>query len=674
MYTAGYLKRISSARILALLVLLMCSAGLRAAGGDTLKVQSHKDVVIKTNPSVGYTDYPQWAVFPDTTKPYHKVFAYLTFECAPGLMCGEWDYLNYIYLGHKGGKKGDSLGYEIARFITPYGKYWHDGSGWKHGWYIDVTDFGMLMRDSMQVIYRHTGYEGTDRGWKINLTFYIVEGTPVREPVKITKLWDGSFQHGNASDPINNHLLPINVTMNPLTASGRLHIMQTGHGSDATSNCCEFASMTRTVKLDNTVLETGEVWRDNCGFNSLYPQAGTWIYDRANWCPGSTVRPRTLDFSLAGGSTHAVDMDMQAYTGSGSLGNYVITSYLMEYKAPAHTLDASMEAIISPSKEFEYLRYNPVCGMPAIVIKNEGTSALNSLTVTYGPKGGAKSVYNWTGNLAFLKTDTIVLTTPVQWGGATSGQFEVELSNPNGSVDQYPANDKSHSDFVLPPTYADKLILQLFTNKAASENSYSIRDANTGSVVLQRAVLQDETLYRDTLSLPNGCYLFEFLDTGTPPASNPLNKDGLSWWGNPNAGNGTFRIRNGHTGTTIRDFTASYNSNGYSVSGGDFGTKILQQFMVNTVINRIAPATPGQNSLLIYPNPSSGKFMLSTELASGPGKASLEIYSMLGEKVYASESKGSADIQVDLSYLPKGAYMVRMVTEKEQIIRRIILH
>ena len=92
-------------RILFILLLGVTST----IGAQVSTVQTHKDVVIQTEPSRGFTNYSGWGVFPTEGKTYSKVTATLTFECAPGLRCGEWDYLNYIYLGKRRGNKKDSL-------------------------------------------------------------------------------------------------------------------------------------------------------------------------------------------------------------------------------------------------------------------------------------------------------------------------------------------------------------------------------------------------------------------------------------------------------------------------------------------------------------------------------------------------------------------------------------
>jgi hypothetical protein len=92
----------------------------------------------------------------------------------------------------------------------------------------------------------------------------------------------------------------------------RLRILQTGHGMDKTENCAEFCSKYRDVLFDNQIVEHRDIWSE-CATNPVYPQAGTWIYDRANWCPGCMVDPEGFSFLVQPGSVHEIDVDMQPY-------------------------------------------------------------------------------------------------------------------------------------------------------------------------------------------------------------------------------------------------------------------------------------------------------------------------------------------------------------------------
>ena len=255
-----------------------------AAIGDTTYVTSHNNITVVTNPNTGSNGYLSWAVFPSNATTYRKIILTLSHRCPSPMACGEWDYLDYVYLRRTGSVNNASQDIELARYITPYGNSFN--SNFRSSWTLDVTDFAAFLHDSVEIEYIHTGYEtNVGRGWVVNVEFATIEGIPVMAPISFKRLWHGSFPFGNASNPIENYLPADTTITNFNTANLRLKITQSGHGSDA-NYCAEFCSKTRSVYFDNNLVEIQPVWR-LCGTNPLYPQGGTWVYDRANWCPGN---------------------------------------------------------------------------------------------------------------------------------------------------------------------------------------------------------------------------------------------------------------------------------------------------------------------------------------------------------------------------------------------------
>lgn len=642
---------------------LLFAVFLSAQTGEPIVVKAHEDVVIKTDPSVGHTRYPVWAEFPSVETEYYKVVAYLQFECAPGLNCGEWDYLNYIHIGKTGGVDGDSLAWEIGRFITPYGNYWKSSGNWKFGWYFDMSDFGTLLHDSVQIVYTHTGYEANhDRGWMINLTFHIIPGTPPLSVHKITPLWKGSFRYGDENNPIEDHLTTQNILLEENTQTANLKIIQTGHGMDTPDNCSEFCMKHRTVKMNDDVIDERYVWRE-CGFNALYPQAGTWLYDRANWCPGENVPYHDLYLqNLTGGAEIALDLEMEPYTATENIGNWVFSSYLFEYCAPNYETDAAVEEILAPSTEFIHKRLNPICGHPIVAIKNNGAETLTSLTIKYGPKGGSMLEFDWTGNLDFMQIDTVRLPGMPEWHtGDGSNLFEVQLLNPNGKTDQFPQSDVAFSTFEAVPEYPENLTIHLKTNKAPTENYYFLIDLHTRDTILNKNDFERLTTYKDTVYLQvGGCYSLELYDDGPPPEAYPLNKDGLAWWANSYDGTGAFYLLEGNK--RLKTFNP------------DFGTKILHQFTV-VEANSIEETDASSAALEIFPNPSTGivdvKYEFKDFAAADRRIIVKDIFGRAVKEVKISQIAGTE--RIDLSALPKGVYLVVLQGDKSIKTTKLIL-
>lgn len=535
--------------------------------------------------------------------------------------------------------------YELARYITPYGNGLSLGTGWT--WTFDVSDYRTLLADSVHLAAGN---------WQelLNMKFLMIKGTPPRDVVGIQNLWNGGFNYGQPSDPIESHLQPLNINIPANAFNTRWKSRITGHGMDTPQNCAEFCAKHHYYKVNGTQQFSKLVWRDNCDLNPLYPQGGTWVYDRANWCPGAEVW--TYDFELTPfvtpGTTAVLDHDVEAYTNTGGWDYFQIEDQLVSYSAPNFTLDAALEDILSPSTNQMWLRYNPICTSPVIRIKNTGSSNLTSLTISYGLNGGIPSVYNWTGNLAFLQTAEITLGNFAWTPSATD--FIVTLSSPNGGTDQYSLNNSKISHYTYPPIIPSQFVIEFKTNAYPWENQYTLKDA-AGNIIRSRVGtnLTANTVYKDTVNLTDGCYEFELSDSG---------EDGLSWWANTAQGTGYVRFKKVSPATILKNFNA------------DFGGKVYQQFTVNTATGITDFVVSKTNTLNVYPNPGDGHVYINIDLNSfQSGK--IEIHDLLGKKVYEYELKdiSAESIEADLSGLKKGIYFVNLLTENECLSKKLII-
>jgi hypothetical protein len=72
------------------------------------------------------------------------------------------------------------------------------------------------------------------------------------------------------------------------------------------------------------------------------------------------------------------------------------------------------------------------------------------------------------------------------------------------------------------------------------------------------------------------------------------------------------------------------------------------------------------NSIKVYPNPSYGTFTFS--LSNINEKCNIQIYNMLGQKVYEEIRQPADDNLIDLSVQPNGVYMYRAIANSGKII------
>jgi len=547
-------------------------------------------------------------------------------------MQGYWPYWNVFEVVND---------IEIARAITPYGGLLPNT--WSFTWVSDVTDFAPLFKDSAEF---RVVYEGYQDGFTVSLDFALVHGTPAREALAVERMWTGGFAYGIQTDPIENRLDARVVTIPTFATGGtKLRILQTGHGFGGNQNCAEFCPKNHYILVNNTITHTGKVWRDQCGLNPIFPQGGTWLYDRAAWCPGEIVYPFEHELTpfVTLGASHTLDMDMDPFTNvNNNFPGYGVGANLIYYGSPNFTRDAGLEDILAPSRDMRYHRFNPVCGKPRIVIRNSGTQSLNTVDIEYGIIGGTPSVYTWNAGtaLSFLDTAWIDLPPPVYSDPSASGKFFARIASVNGSgSDEYATNDTLMSLMEQPPLYTDGIIIAIKANSAAAQTRVDVYD-ESGNTVFNKANYTANALERDTLLLPHGCYKFELKDSG---------KNGLSFFTFNNDGAGTARLHNVSSGAMLVNFDPN------------FGTSQIHYFTVGYGLQEDKIAE--QIEWSIYPNPSSGSFRVEGNITES---LQVEVYSLQGNRVFYQEDV-LANQEIFLNTITPGMYLIRILSESGKV-------
>jgi photosystem II stability/assembly factor-like uncharacterized protein len=131
-----------------------------------------------------------------------------------------------------------------------------------------------------------------------------------------------------------------------------------------------------------------------------------------------------------------------------------------------------------------------------------------------------------------------------------------------------------------------------------------------------------------------------------------------------------YRTVNGGSNWTV-DYTDTCSScailkadfeNGVGYAVGSSGT--LVKFGTTTSVVE----TESLDTVSIYPNPGTGKFMIKW---SNNEKSILQIFDILGNKILETEL--SSTTQIDLSDNARGIYMARLTNGKKQLIKKIII-
>jgi len=443
--------------------------------------------------------------------------------------------------------------YEIGRYITPYGIGLDLGpKGFK--WIFDVTDYAPILRNNVTL-------SAGNQQELIDLTFKFIKGTPPRNVTQIDQLWsDRNAEFVNVL--AGTQLSPVDVVLDPDAAAFRVKTWSSGHRFSNPTNCAEFCQRIHTLSVNGQTTHEWLLWTE-CGDNPVYPQGGTWLIDRAGWCPGAPVDlyDHELPSSAAPGSTVSIDYGIKKGAAQEDWGVWDVTGQLIGYGAPNHQLDAAITEVIRPNDWEFYSRLNPVCGQPEIIIQNTGATTLTSAVIEYGVEGQAQSTFNWTGSLGFLQKDTVALPTPA-WPSSTGPfRFTARITKPNNGTDAYANNDQQVRTSVMPPVYYSDLEINLRTNKqAALQYEWVLRRLDNNTVIQQGRNLADDSLYVYPFQLENGCYEYEL-----------INKEGYGldfWFLRDQLGSGSLLFKSG--GATMKVFEP------------DFGNRAWMQFIVGS--------------------------------------------------------------------------------------------
>ena len=625
---------------LLLIIALGFLFGESAHASDTLHVITHNKETIVTNPSKGFNEYKRWGVFPSVQTPIRKIVLHVKFACPDTMRCADWDYLDFISIKRLGGVNGTDKDFEIARMLTPYGGAFD--KDWRFDWELDVTDFSLLLRDSVEIEYNHTGYENNkDRGWLVTLDFEIIKGKPAAEPISIQKIYSGAYKYGDSAAPIESFLKPVDFAREKNASFAKLKVYQTGHGDNAADECGEFCSKKRDIVFNGNLIDTRPIWK-KCGDNPLYPQAGTWILDRANWCPGYLQIPD--EYLLPLEEKNVVDINMEPYETPKSEAVENITAYIIQYKKAATKNDVSVTDIIVPTNKKVHLRKNPACSRAKILVKNNGKNELKRLLISYHTIGFGSKSYLWKGRLPFNQQTEIALPGTIE---AAKGEntFVVTLLKSNGKADEFADDNTMASHFMKAPVHGKDLVLVFRTNNQPQHNSYTVVNSS-GTAVYSKTFdsTQKNKLFRDSLHLSEGCYQLMIQDTAG---------DGLEFWFNTRGGRGYTRLQD-VGGNLLKQFDS------------DFGSELTYNFVVSADKKEWSEMNT-EPAIGLYPTRTTGKTVMDY-FGGTPQDVTVQIITdegaqLVEEHHYKNLKEGT--FTYDLSYRPAQRYYLKVFINGE---------
>lgn len=643
---------------------------LEAADGDTTLVSAHQQTDL-----TWYRSYKDWAVFPASSSNWQEITLKYTMGCATG-GCSDWDYTTLVNLLLPTGNYDSNVAridtisvtplvidttwnvfevkerMELCKVITPYGGSL--SNDWTRTFYFDISDYYPLLHDSIEV---EVFYQGWSSGFSASLEFIMIEGAPIRPVYSIQNLYRGQFNYLNPTQFETNHMPARKLNIDAQAQYFELKMAPSGHGFVNALNCAEFCEKDYYVYVDGQLQAQQSMWRDDCGLNDLWPQAGTWLYDRANWCPGDRVNIHSHNLDLQG--KDSIDIDIESYNYTVPSGQtpagYNMSATLFQMGDYNRKTDLALHEIMSPSEEDEYARLNPVCSKAVISIRNEGSDTITNARIAYGLKGNQNwQHFDWTGTLLPLEVREIELPMDSlsNWVSTTANmEFVAQIERVNGSPgDEWSANNRRTSKVKVADRLPPVIRFELRTNNAANETFWRLEDAS-GTILHSGDNLSNSVTYRDTFNLNPGCYMLLIGDRG---------KDGLSFFAN-NDGSGRVILRN--VGGDF--FYESVNPN--------FGTEFRKYFTVGYGLSLQKEAVdPLQCS--VYPNPTAGNLHIQFEQLI-EGAVELELMDLQGRVVLAKtfELKDEDELQLSLASFAKGLYQLQLKNKTSYFREKVIL-
>lgn len=307
---------------------------------------------------------------------------------------------------------------------------------------------------------------------------------------------------------------------------------------------------------------------------------------------------------------------------------------------------------------------------PTIEIRNNGSETLTSLDLNYDINGTAGTV-NWTGSLEFMDTEMVQLG-DIAFTSDDDNTMVVTVSNPNGTVDENPANDAIE---LIAPIAAETtlgILVTVHTDLYAVETTWEIRneagdlvasgeyeagtddqwggggpDANTTHV--HHVVLEDEF----------ECHTFTLYDSFD---------DGMGFGATAATDQFGYEVTDGFGNPVISLI-------GTAGDGGlPFGSENENVMKTNDVLS--INDSKLNSSLNLYPNPTNAFLNVAFELEQAD-HITIDIVNLAGQVILSKDlgtiSTGYTLENIDVANLSSGFYLVKINTTNSQVVRKITI-
>jgi hypothetical protein len=299
------------------------------------------------------------------------------------------------------------------------------------------------------------------------------------------------------------------------------------------------------------------------------------------------------------------------------------------------------DAEVTTVQNFSYTNCNGMI-QPEVTVRNNGSDVLTTMDIHYTVNGEDPVVYNWTGNLGFLESETVLLP-EADFAVLEENQLVITLENPNGIADEYVQNNTQSIVIDQAPSGDPNMTLYMVLDDNPEETTWEVTNYQ-GDVIHQGGPYSTpgETILEQLPFTSTNCYTFTIYDAGG---------DGLSQGGSIAFGFGST----------------------YLINAVNFGSKDEAQFSIEfTGVNE-----PGSLSAFsVFPNPAGEvlniRFTLDRTLSY-----SYTLLNSSGQEVldgsFTNAASGQQSVTLDLNSVPAGIYYLQLTSETFSRTEKIVI-